>query len=389
MKNLIARLFIFTSSIFLCLFLYNYHDTSVDVIAIESRNGFINIEFDNPDEMIIKYSYNKYFFDAEKITTSLDRYMIAYNYDSDIYIKIYKPEFDIGIHNIKTYKILNHEHNFMIDRENSIQVSCAQDGKDVFKCIDCDYTKYNTIPKLHCEYSFVSQKEPSCTEDGYSVWRCQNCGKVQKYNLGKMEHQFVFDKILLNPTCTKEGEDLYKCYSCEEEKIEKTEMINHSYYYAGEFDDGINVGITNRCNHCGKTSNKSYKKQFLGSFHGVIHIPSVGVTVPVYEGIPSQPICDATNSASMQIYSSGIKPIVADHNYQGFTNIRNAKVGSTIMYYQGQKYICTESFNGTNTGYGLVNSSGVDIMYGSSQLYLYTCNDKYGKSIRVVGWNRV
>jgi hypothetical protein len=32
---------------------------------------------------------------------------------------------------------------------------------------------------------------------------------------------------------------------------------------------------------------------------------------------------------------------------------------------------------------------GTDIKYGPSQLYLYTCNDKYGKSIRIVGWNRV
>ena len=81
-----------------------------------------------------------------------------------------------------------------------------------------------------------------------------------------------------------------------------------------------------------------------------------------------------------------MKTIIADHYYQGgFINIRYAKPNSTIMYYQGQKYICTENYNGYNNKQALYTNSGFDIRYGTADLYLYTRNDNIGYSIRIVG----
>ena len=84
-----------------------------------------------------------------------------------------------------------------------------------------------------------------------------------------------------------------------------------------------------------------------------------------------------------------MKTIIADHYYQGeFTNIRYAKPNSTTMYYQGQRYICTENYNGYNNKQALYSNSGLDIRYGPSDVYLYTCNDNGGYSIRIVCWRK-
>lgn len=388
MKNIFAKIFILTSTLLLANFLYTYADTSINITTIESKNGFVNLEFENPGEVVIKYAYNPYFINSQKEYTTSDKYMLLNSYDSDVYIKIYSSEFDVGLHKTDTYKVLNHEHTLMHNPGKSILSTCKESGKDIFECTECDHIKYNTINPLGCNHIFYSQKNPTCTEEGFTIYRCERCGETQKHSLGFLEHQFEFVKNISKSTCTKQGVDLYACLSCKQEKEELLEYTNHSYKYDGDID-GEYVGIRNKCSMCGKTANKTFKKQYMGDYFGMLHIPAVGVTVPVYCGDPSQAICDAVNSASLQLYSFHVKPIIADHNYQGFTKIRNARVGSTIMYYQGQKYICSENFNGTNTGYGLIGPSGTDIKYGPSQLYLYTCNDKYGKSIRIVGWNRV
>ena len=387
LKNFIAKLFLFSSTICLTMYLYFYFDTGVTVLAVDYNNSKITVETEEPGERIVKYANNFLFINASKEKISDDKLDIE-NVNSDkVYLKIYDEIYDVGLHDIKTYKLLNHEHVLVRDDLRSIAPECDKDGLDIFLCSECDNISNETLAALGCDMQFYSYKAPSCSEEGKTTYRCTRCGKVEFTMHPKLEHVFKLSHNLKPSTCIEQGIDLYKCENCEETREEYLDYISHSYVFAGEFNNGSSVGINNKCSYCGKVSTKSFAIQYIGGFQGMINIPSLGVVVPVYCGEPSQSICDAPNSASLQLYSLGVKDIIADHNYQGFSKIRNAVVGKTILYYKGQKYICSENVNGTNNKAGLIYPSGADIKYGPSDLYLYTCNDWGGVSIRIVGWN--
>jgi uncharacterized C2H2 Zn-finger protein len=376
-KQLLPIIFLTISTTLMSLVLYFYYP-QIEISELKLENNNITVQTKENEKHIIEYSNNPLIFkNNEKIS-----------YNENVYVRL-KHENETGIHYHKTYKIIPHEHKYEEILNLKEYPTCNKDGINYYKCINCDQLIQEIVPKLNCKKYITGYKTTTCTEDGYTLWRCERCGKTDKIISPKIEHAFIFTKIIKEPTCTIQGEDLYNCIGCNKEKIENTEQISHNYSYLGEIENTSNVGISLKCLSCSKTNNKIFSKQYLGSYQGTLYIPSSSICVPVYCGSPSQPVCDAVNSASLQLFSLGVKTIIADHYYQGgFTNIRYAKPNSTIMYYQGQRYICTENYNGYNNKQALYTNDGFDIRYGSADLYLYTCNDNSGYSIRIVGWRK-
>ena len=377
-KQLLPIIFLIISTTLMSLFLY-FYVPQIELTELRLEDNNVIIQTKNKEDYIIRYSNNPLIFkNNEKIS-----------YNKNIYIKL-KHENETGIHYHKTYKIISHEHEYKEILNLKEYPTCDKDGINYYKCINCDQLIQEIVPKLNCKKHIVSYKTTTCTEEGYTLWRCERCGKTNKIISPKIEHSFKFTKTIKEPTCTAQGEDLYNCVGCNKEKTEHTNPISHNYIYNGENLNESNIWITLKCLNCSSVINKTFKKQHLGNYQGIIYIPSSNICVPVYCGSPSQPICDAVNSASLQLFSLGIKTIIADHYYQGgFTNIRYAKPNSTTMYYQGQKYICIENYNGYNNKQALYTNNGLDIRYGSADLYLYTCNDNSGYSIRIVGWRKI
>lgn len=132
---------------------------------------------------------------------------------------------------------------------------------------------------------------------------------------------------------------------------------------------------------------------------GTLYIPSVGLTVPIYEGTwnlsADQAIVDRQNSA---VYGPAgyyaCCDFIADHTDQGFSKIKEAEPGWTKAYVvrtdgSVQTYICTDKFKGHNTGDDLTDWSGNSIKQNNAGgLGMYTCNENW-RNITIVFWQPV
>ena len=99
----------------------------------------------------------------------------------------------------------------------------------------------------------------------------------------------------------------------------------------------------------------------------------------------NQPIVDAPNSAVLMNYLG--RQMIADHAHQGFSVIRSCGAGS-VGTFCGRTIVCASSYQGTNTGYGIMLDDGrwADEVYDGTYI-MYTCNDASGVSVTVTFWN--
>lgn len=130
---------------------------------------------------------------------------------------------------------------------------------------------------------------------------------------------------------------------------------------------------------------------------GVLLIPSIQVTVPLYEGdvydnpVETQAIVDAENSAAMFDFE-GVK-VIAEHVDQTFGNLSKIKVGDTAFVKQQdgseEEFVCTGNFLGKNVGSALtdVNGASVSKMIKDGVI-MYTCTDNW-EDVTVTIWERV
>lgn len=125
---------------------------------------------------------------------------------------------------------------------------------------------------------------------------------------------------------------------------------------------------------------------------GLLTIPSVGVTVPLYKSNNSneyQTIVDAENSALFTTFMG--KKMIADHAHQGFKKMRNATKGTVAYIQQGstrRNLVCTAKYtNGVNMGNGIKIGNQYADQMKDGDLFMYTCNDSEGVSVTVTFWN--
>ena len=81
------------------------------------------------------------------------------------------------------------------------------------------------------------------------------------------------------------------------------------------------------------------------------------------------------------------RQMIADHAHQGFSVIRSCGAGS-VGTFCGRTIVCASSYQGTNTGYGIMLDDGrwADEVYDGTYI-MYTCNDASGVSVTVTFWN--
>lgn len=151
------------------------------------------------------------------------------------------------------------------------------------------------------------------------------------------------------------------------------------------------------------TISASYKKNTAAEIktranYGRICIPEAEVDVALFETknlSKLQTIVDAEDSAAMFKWNDG-NTVVADHSNQGFANLHNDTVaeGTTayIVTANGlEAYKCVEKIaNGWNTGKFLAfeDKTAISTKY-TSNLVLYTCNNKTGTRVTITVWEKV
>ena len=76
LKNFIAKLFLFSSTICLTMYLYFYFDTGVTVLAVDYNNSKITVETEEPGERIVKYANNFLFIQTKFISKFMMKFMM-------------------------------------------------------------------------------------------------------------------------------------------------------------------------------------------------------------------------------------------------------------------------------------------------------------------------
>lgn len=132
-----------------------------------------------------------------------------------------------------------------------------------------------------------------------------------------------------------------------------------------------------------------------GTF-GRLDIPSIGIGVALnYVDLrdgTAQSVVDAYDSAAYFFWHD-CKYVIADHNNQGFANLRNAQVGSYAQISKADgyvdTYICTRvCTDGRNTQYDLLDEYGISADSSvNCSLLMYTCNQNW-EHITLTFWEK-
>ena len=111
-------------------------------------------------------------------------------------------------------------------------------------------------------------------------------------------------------------------------------------------------------------------------------IPDVGVNVACYVATDeAQSITDSRDSAALILRDDS--SLIADHNYQGFNDIKECEIGTVAYMHTDteiKKYVCTDVLEGYNAGSHLTDLDGNIVEFDSFGGFTnYTChffNDK-------------
>lgn len=141
------------------------------------------------------------------------------------------------------------------------------------------------------------------------------------------------------------------------------------------------------CNYCGEAGHKEavcLQKTADRGAAGRWSIPGHGVDVACFNS-SAQSVVNDKDSAAMFAY--GVQTIICDHWNQGFEGIKSCEPGTKALWtsVDGTEtwYVCTEKFNGHNTG-KLTDEDYVCVSdRNENGITCYTCNDNY-KNVTIV-----
>lgn len=108
-------------------------------------------------------------------------------------------------------------------------------------------------------------------------------------------------------------------------------------------------------------------------YSGRLHINDLGIDVALYYR-GNQHTVDREDSASIFQCDCGF--VIADHNYQAFSNLPNVRVGMR-GYIEHEALgkidiVCVDVFRGYNNGSHIADESGKNVM-GVADYMMYTC----------------
>ena len=135
------------------------------------------------------------------------------------------------------------KHDFDSGKEAQ-KPTCSLNGKKVYTCKDCNFTKEEVIPATG-EHEFDKGQvtvQPGCLTNGLKVYTCKNCNTQKEEVLPAIgQHSFDDGNVTVQPGCLTNGLKVYTCTACGEQKKEVLPAIGqHS------FDDG-NVTVQPGC----------------------------------------------------------------------------------------------------------------------------------------------
>lgn len=125
------------------------------------------------------------------------------------------------------------------------------------------------------------------------------------------------------------------------------------------------------------------------NLYGRLYVPDAKIDVALYKGY-YQSICDRQDSAN--IFSLGLDEgkTIADHNTQEFRKLFSVEVGTQgyIELTNGDiiNIVCTDVFNGHNTGTIITDEEGNNVM-DVSDFMMYTCRNGW-RNVRICLWER-
>ena len=124
------------------------------------------------------------------------------------------------------------------------------------------------------------------------------------------------------------------------------------------------------------------------NYYGRLYIPSAQISIALYSD-DSQETVDRSDSAAIFNFYPYRGKVIADHSYQGFSNLVKVEVGTTgyIVLKDGRtvNIKCVDAFNGYNTSDMLTDQNRKEIS-GDNDYIMYTCKSGY-QAVRICLWD--
>lgn len=259
------------------------------------------------------------------------------------------------IDNIALNLNLCEEHDLCIDINTSTEASCANEGNVTYVCSRCDYVKLIILPQTGHVLKTIQDQKQTCTTDGVVVQQCKYCDYNTISRTQKLGHDFSKS----SPKINNQGS------SC----------------------------LKSTCKRCGYQKTSILENNFIRKYGYIAKLESQDMGIDVL-------ICDERNGRKNSQYLVDKaycaayfvlrgKAVIADHNYQGFENIKSAIVNKTTLTFDNKTYVCVAKFNGHNTGKDIVDNSYKPINDSyPGDILLYTCNNNW-RNITITLWDVV
>ena len=154
-------------------------------------------------------------------------------------------------------------HDFTVIGEIKKAATCYSEEQYELLCSHCGivsptqvYTQPNSKLPHRCE--LVQTIQPSCEEEGKYIYKCKNCSASYTEYFGQPTgHAYELSETL-EPTCTQSGINIYHCKYCDHEKSEEFgEALGHTGTYVRSELETQRTGLYRcdyyLCSRCGET----------------------------------------------------------------------------------------------------------------------------------------
>lgn len=146
-------------------------------------------------------------------------------------------------------------------KKTVVPPTCTEDGYTILECQreGCGYSEKTDIVKA-TGHNFIKNKdksiEPTCTEAGKNVYECSECSAVKEEEVSALGHDFQYDAERSKAaTCTEEGNEAYSCSRCGKHNDIMLPALGHkTEIISGKAPTCTETGLTEgiRCSVCGK-----------------------------------------------------------------------------------------------------------------------------------------
>ena len=185
-----------------------------------------------------------------------------------------------------TTKEEEHIHNFTV-KEITFEPTCLNNGTQKLICI-CGEEIAESIDALGHDYLLTTEEAPTCKRQGKYVFTCSRCLYTKTEYIDRIDHDYQITEE--KPAgCETLGHIRYQCANCTSVKAEQLPATGHNY----NKDTGL-------CENCGMSDPTHYDKIPLGgtwtvednweiSIESVVNHPLHSTSINESQGYTDQP----------------------------------------------------------------------------------------------------